>query len=113
MPKNLMRLAFFAMALMLILTACAPAATEAPVQTEPPAATEPPAVTELPAATESPATESPATEAPAEQFVFGMLLIGPYNDHGWSQAHYEAGQYVEEKLGAQLIYLDKVTPADR
>jgi len=112
MPKNLMRLAFFAMALMLILTACAPAATEAPVQTEPPAATEPPAVTEPPA-TESPATESPATEAPAEQFVFGMLLVGPYNDHGWSQAHYEAGQYVEEKLGAKMIYLDKVNPADR
>ena len=109
MRKNLMRLAFFAMALMLILTACAPAATEAPVQTEPPAATEePPVATEPPAA-----TEAPATEAPAEQFVFGMLLVGPYNDHGWSQAHYEAGQYVEEKLGAKMIYLDKVNPADR
>ena len=113
MPKNLMRLAFFAMALMLVLSACGPAVTEAPVQTEPPAATEAPAVTEPPAATESPATESPATEAPAEQFVFGMLLVGPYNDHGWSQAHYEAGQYVEEKLGAKMIYLDKVNPADR
>ena len=113
MPKNLMRLALLAMALMLILSACGPAVTEAPVQTEPPAATEPPAVTEPPAATESPATESPATEAPAEQFVFGMLLVGPYNDHGWSQAHYEAGQYVEEKLGAKMIYLDKVNPADR
>jgi len=45
--------------------------------------------------------------------VFGMLLVGPYNDHGWSQAHYEAGQYVEEKLGAKMIYLDKVNPADR
>jgi simple sugar transport system substrate-binding protein len=27
---------------------------------------------------------------PAE-FTFGMLLVGPYNDHGWSQAHYEGG----------------------
>lgn len=54
------------------------------------------------------------TEAPpAEQFVFGMLLVGPYNDHGWSQAHYEAGKYVEEKLGAKMVYLDKVNPADR
>ena len=47
-----------------ILTACAPAATEAP-----PAATEPPQVaTEEPAATEAPATteEPAATEAPAE-----------------------------------------------
>jgi simple sugar transport system substrate-binding protein len=24
-------------------------------------------------------------------FVFGMLLVGPYNDHGWSQAHYDGG----------------------
>ena len=94
MQKNLMRLALFAMAFVLVLSACGPAATETPAATEPPATTE---ATEAP--TEAPAsTEAPATEAPAEPFVFGMLLVGPYNDHGWSQAHYEAGQYVEEKL---------------
>jgi simple sugar transport system substrate-binding protein len=49
-----------------------------------------------------------AEEVSAEPFVFGMLLVGPYNDHGWSQAHYEAGQYVEEKTGAQMIYLENV-----
>ena len=47
-------------------------------------------------------------------FVFGMLLVGPYNDHGWSQAHYDAGRYMEEKVpGAKMIYIDKVNPADR
>ena len=47
-------------------------------------------------------------------FTFGLLLVGPYNDHGWSQAHYEAGQYVEKKVpGARMIYIDKVNPADR
>jgi simple sugar transport system substrate-binding protein len=47
-------------------------------------------------------------------FVFGMLLVGPFNDHGWSQAHYDAGHYMEEKvLGAKMIYIDKVNPADR
>lgn len=55
----------------------------------------------------------PAAEQPAEQFIFGMLLVGPYNDNGWSQAHYEAGLYIEEKIGAKMIYLDKVNPADR
>ena len=66
-----------------------------------------------PAATQPPATEPPATQA-GEEFVFGMLLVGPYNDRGWSQAHYEAGQYVEENLpGTRMIYLDKVNPADR
>lgn len=47
-------------------------------------------------------------------FVFGLLLVGPYNDHGWSQAHYEAGLYAEKHIdGAKMIYIDKVNPADR
>ena len=47
-------------------------------------------------------------------FILGMLLVGPYNDHGWSQAHYEAGKYLEGKIpGLKMIYIDKVNPADR
>lgn len=96
--KNVYRIALLALTMIFVLSACgggAPA-TEAP-------------------ATNAPATQAPAaTEAPTqEQFIFGMLLVGPYNDNGWSQAHYEAGKYVEEKLGAKMIYLDKVNPADR
>lgn len=48
-----------------------------------------------------------------EPFVFGMILVGPENDHGWSQAHFEAGGYVEDQLGARMIVIDKVNPADR
>ncbi len=45
---------------------------------------------------------------------FGLLLVGPYNDKGYSQAQYEGGKYVEERLpGAKMLYLDKVNPADR
>jgi simple sugar transport system substrate-binding protein len=52
--------------------------------------------------------------AAGAKFTFGMLLVGPYNDHGWSEAHYEAGKYVEEKIpGTKMIYIDKVNPADR
>lgn len=48
------------------------------------------------------------------EFPFGVVLVGPYNDHGWSEAHYRAGQYVEENIpGAKMIYLDKLNPADR
>ncbi len=61
-------------------------------------------------AEEEPST-SPSTQG--EPLVFGMILVGPQNDHGWSQAHFEAGQYLEEKLGAQMIVLDKVNPSDR
>ncbi len=40
--------------------------------------------------------------------------MGPYNDRGYSQAHYEGGRYVEEKVpGVKMIYIDKVNPADR
>ncbi|NMC79304.1 MAG: BMP family ABC transporter substrate-binding protein [Chloroflexi bacterium] len=49
-----------------------------------------------------------------KELTFGLLMVGPYNDHGWSQAHYEAGLYVEEKVpGAKMLYVDKVNPADR
>ncbi|MBI9082096.1 MAG: BMP family ABC transporter substrate-binding protein [Desulfobacterales bacterium] len=47
-------------------------------------------------------------------FTFGLLLVGPYNDHGWSQAHYDGGLYVEKTVpGTKMIYIDKVNPADR
>jgi basic membrane protein A and related proteins len=47
-------------------------------------------------------------------YIFGLLLVGPYNDHGWSQAHFEAGKYVEKMIpGTKMIYIDKVNPADR
>ncbi len=55
----------------------------------------------------------PAT-ALAKDLTIGLILVGPYNDKGYSQAQYEGGKFVEEKLpGAKLIYLDKVNPADR
>ena len=46
--------------------------------------------------------------------VFGLLLVGPYNDHGYSQAHFEGGKYVEKMMpGTKMIYIDKVNPGDR
>ena len=59
---------------------------------------------------------TPSEPALAEEkpMIFGLLLVGPYNDHGWSQAHFDGGKYVEEKLpGTKMIYIDKVNPADR
>ncbi|NOY46369.1 MAG: BMP family ABC transporter substrate-binding protein [Deltaproteobacteria bacterium] len=52
--------------------------------------------------------------AGAGTFRFGLLLVGPYNDRGWSQAHYEAGRRIEKEIpGTEMIYIDKVNPADR
>ena len=53
-------------------------------------------------------------EVPAEKFIFGMLLVGPFNDHGWSEAHFDGGKYVEQIIpDSKMIYIDKVNPADR
>ncbi len=49
-----------------------------------------------------------------KELTFGMLLVGPYNDHGWSEAHYDAGNYVVEKLpGTTFLYTDNVNIAAR
>jgi simple sugar transport system substrate-binding protein len=70
--------------------------------------------TSTPAGTTPPTTTGEATTP--EDFQIGMILVGPQNDAGWSQAHYEAGVYVMDQLGlpvANLIVLDKVNSADR
>jgi len=100
--KHLFKFALLVAVMALLLAACAPATpTEAP----PEEATEaPPEV----------ATEV-ATEAPTEEeFVFGVILVGPKNDRGWSQAHYEAGLYVEQNFpGARMIFFESLNPADK
>lgn len=47
------------------------------------------------------------------KYKFGIVMVGPYNDKGWNTAHYVAGQYVEQKIGAEMVYIDKVNTADR
>jgi simple sugar transport system substrate-binding protein len=55
-----------------------------------------------------------APAATGSSLTIGLLMVGPYNDHGYSQAHYDGTQYAVSKVkGAQMIYLDKVNPADR
>lgn len=49
----------------------------------------------------------------ADGFKFGMILVGPENDRGWSQAHVEGGQYVVDQTGAEMIIVEKVNPADK
>lgn len=50
----------------------------------------------------------------AEGFKFGMVLVGPKNDHGWSQAHYEGGLYVEDNLpGSEMVLFELLNPADK
>ena len=56
----------------------------------------------------------PAATPEPEEFVFGVILVGPYNDHGWSEAHYTAAEYVTKQVpNSRFVYLDKLNPADR
>jgi simple sugar transport system substrate-binding protein len=79
-------------ALMLVasvmLAACTPAATATP--------------------TTIPATQAPTSTTQAQTpLTFGLILVGPYNDNGWSQATYDGSQYVVSKMaGAKLVYID-------
>jgi simple sugar transport system substrate-binding protein len=51
--------------------------------------------------------------AAQDEFVFGLVLVGPQNDGGWSQAAYEGGKYVEEHVpGSKMLVFEKLNPAD-
>jgi simple sugar transport system substrate-binding protein len=43
-----------------------------------------------------------------------MILVGPRDDHGWSEAHYEAGRYLEETIpDSRMILVDNLNPDAR
>ena len=59
------------------------------------------------------AQDATATAEAQSPFVFGLVLVGPQNDHGWSQAHYDAGQYVEKNVpGTKMLSFPSLNPAD-
>jgi len=100
--RNLIKLfALSSVVLVLVLSACGTPATSTQGSVTTPAATGaffiPPLETSTP-------TEAPTTPP----FVFGMLLVGAHNDSGWSQAHYDAGLYVEHNINAKMLYLENV-----
>ncbi len=79
MRKNVMKFALLSMALVLVLSACGGS------------------------------TGSSKLPKLGNNFTFGMLLVGPHNDQGWSQATFEGGQYVEQHInGAKMVYLENV-----
>ena len=108
MNKHLKILFALTVVLTLVLTACAPAATQAPAATEAPAvATEAPA-----AATEAPAvaTEAPAvaTEAPAKKVKVAVLFPGVVSDQSWNQFGYEGLKKAETDCNLETAYAEDV-----
>ena len=48
----------------------------------------------------------------ASAFKVAVILVGPHNDGGWSQAHYDGMQYVQKALGSkvQTTYKENIAP---
>ncbi len=103
--------------LSVLLASCATptvAPTAVPATAIPPTKEPTKAPTAVPATAAPTAKPTVAPTAKPKELIFGLLMVGPYNDRGWSQAHYDAGIYVEAKLpGAKMLYIDKVNSADR
>jgi basic membrane protein A len=102
--KTLWSLTSLLLALALLMAACAPqpAAPAEPAQTEAPAQPEQPA----------PAEESGGFQIPDIQdgkFNVAMVLIGPHDDGGWSQAHFEGLEYVQQNVpNVHTAYIENV-----
>jgi simple sugar transport system substrate-binding protein len=55
-----------------------------------------------------------APAAAGDNLTIGLVMVGPYNDQGWSQANYDGVQYVVSKVpGTKMVYIDKANSADR
>ena len=55
-----------------------------------------------------------APPAAGSNLTIGLVMVGPYNDHGWSEANYAGLQYVLAKVpGTKMVYIDKANSADR
>jgi basic membrane protein A len=47
------------------------------------------------------------------QFNVAFVLIGPHDDHGWSQSHYEGMQYVQKNVpNVHSVYVENVPEQD-
>jgi len=104
--KRLWRLTSALLLTAMLVAACGGGATEAP-----PAATEaPPAATEAPpAATEAPATGLQIPEVVEGKYNVAMVLIGPHDDGGWSQAHWEGLEYIAANVpNTNVAYIENV-----
>jgi basic membrane protein A and related proteins len=102
-----MKTKLFAMLLLvaMVLGACTPAATPADATaTSAPAAVE---ATQPPADTGSGSFQIPDVQE--GKFNVAMVLIGPHDDGGWSQAHYEGLEYVRANVpNVHTAYIENV-----
>lgn len=87
---------------LLALVGCVPRATPTVAPRMPTATAKPPEPT---------ATPEPSPTSQPEKFLFGIVLVGPKDDHGWSQAHYTAAEYAKERVsGSDFVVYESLIP---
>lgn len=116
--KTMWRLLAVLTILSMVLSACGTPATEAPKPAEPTKAAEPAKPAEPTKAPEpTKAAEPAASEAGTFQipdveqgkFNIAFVLIGPHDDGGWSQAHYDGLEYVQKNVpNVHTAYIENV-----
>jgi len=101
MYKHLKFLFCIVVVLGLVLSACAPAATEAPPAEEP--------------AAEEPAAEEPAAEEPAAEgkIKVAVAFPGVVSDQSWNQFGYEGLKKAEAECGVEIAYTEDVYPDEQ
>lgn len=99
MSKKLWSFIAVLLVLSLLAAACAPAA--APAQPQQPA---------QPEATSAPAAAGfQIPDVQEGKFNIAAVLIGPHDDGGWSQSHYEGLKYIEQNMpDAHIAYVENV-----
>ncbi len=102
--RHIFKLASLLLVLAFVASACGTPATQAPAAPAAPAATEAPA---QPAAPAAGSFQIPDIEQ--GKFNIAAVLIGPHDDGGWSQAHYEGLMYVEKNVpNTHIAYIENV-----
>jgi basic membrane protein A len=99
------------LALSMIIAACGPAPAPAPTAAPKVEPTQPAAApTQAPAApTQAPAAGLQIPDVEKGKFNVAAVLIGPHDDGGWSQAHYDGLQYVAQKVpNTHVAYVENV-----
>lgn len=100
---------FIVLVLVSLLAAACPASTPTPAGEPAAPAEQPAAPAEEPAA---PAEQSGGLQIPDVEdgkFNVAMVLIGPHDDGGWSQAHYEGLEYIQENIpNVHVAYIENV-----
>jgi basic membrane protein A len=108
LSKHSLKIASLLMILAFVAAACAPAATAQPTAAPTSAAV----ATTAPTTAPEPTAAQGAFQIPdieEGKYNVAMVLIGPHEDGGWSQAHYEGLLYLEKNVpNSHVAYVELV-----